>query len=239
MRSVRLTAAACVLFVAQPLFAQGWAEYRNLEDRFSVSAPDTPPTIEKIQWKSEYDSVFPGNVYRWQVGDNRYSVTVVDYSDSEAIFTANNHSDDFQGTAYWQIDILGSIAYAATQYRQRPGVKVTFDAFHYINLITGHELQITNPDESRTFAAFYLHENRLYIFDATVAKGQPPPLIFNQSPVFLDAEGKSVRYRTYYYNRLPERRLGPGRPGAGGDGGLGVTGGGAPAQGGTAPAGPR
>ena len=98
MRSMRLVAGACVLFVAQPLFAQEWAEYRNLEDRFAVSAPGTP-TSEKIQWKSEYDSIFPATVHRWQVGANRYSVTVVDYSDSEAIYTANHHSDDFAGHA--------------------------------------------------------------------------------------------------------------------------------------------
>jgi hypothetical protein len=225
MRSVRLfaVAAACVLFTAHPLFAQGWTEYTNREDRFTVAVPEGMPTIEKIQWKSEYDSMFPGNVYTWRVGPNKYSVTVVDYSDSEAKFTANNHSDDFQGTAYWQIDILGSIQYAATKYRMKPGVKVTFDAFHYINLVTGHELQMTNPDASRTYVGIYLHENRLYIFDATVAKGTPPPLIFQQTPAFLDADGKNVRYRTYYYDKLPETKLGPGRPGAGGTGGVGTT----------------
>jgi hypothetical protein len=211
-----------------PLFAQDWAEYRNLEDRFAVSAPGAP-TSEKIQWKSEYDSTFPGTVYRWQVGANRYSVTAIDYSDSEALYRANHHSDDFQAAAYWQIDVLGSIAYAATQYRQRPGVKVTFDAFHYVNLVTGHELQLTNPDQSRTFAAIYLHENRLYIFDATVAKGMPPPLIFQQSMEFLDAEGKSIRYRTFYFNRLPEPRLG----------GRGGRAGGGPGPAGAAPPSPR
>jgi hypothetical protein len=221
MRATRLVAGACVLFLAQPLFAQEWAEYRNLEDRFAVSAPGAPKS-EKIQWKSEYDSVFPATVYRWQVGANRYSVTVVDYSDSEAIYRANHHSDDFQQAAYWQIDILGSIAYAATQFRQKPGVKVTFDAFHYVNLVTGHELQLTNPDQSRTFAAIYLHENRLYIFEATVAKGMPPPLIFNQSMEFLDAEGKSIRYRTYYFNKLPEARLGRGGGPRGGGPGAGA-----------------
>ena len=234
MRSYRLVAAACMLFMAPPLFAQDWTEYRNLDDRFAVSAPSTMPTVEKIKWKSEYDSIFPGTVYKWQAGANRYSVTVVDYSDSEAIFNANNHSDDFQGTAYWQIDILGSIAYASTQYRQKPGVKVTFDAFHYVNLITGHELQLTNPDASKTYVALYLHENRLYIFDATVAKGQPPPLIFNQSMEFLDEAGKTVRYRTYYYDKLPEAKLGRGRPGAGGGPAQGV-GGGRGNQGGPAP----
>ena len=154
-------------------------------------------------------------MYRWQQGPNRYTVTVVDYSDSEAIYAANQHSQDFQLPMYWQIDILGSVQYAATQYRQKPGVKVTFDAFHYINLVTGHELQLTNPDQSRTYVGLYLHENRLYIFDATVAKGMPPPLIFQQSPEFLDADGNSIRYRTYYFNRVPEARLGRGGRGGG------------------------
>src|SRR4029453_2094213 len=132
MRSVRMLAAACMLAMAQPLFAQGWTEYKSLEDRFGVSAPGEPQ-VEKIKWKSEYDSIFPGTTYRGQPGPNRYSVTVIDYSDSEAIYYANHHSDDFQQAAYWQIDILGSIQFAATtQYRQKPGVRVTFDAFHYI-----------------------------------------------------------------------------------------------------------
>lgn len=221
MRPVRFVAAACVLLVTQPLVAQEWTEYKNLEDRFGVSAPGEPQ-IEKIKWKSEYDSTFPGTVYKWQQGPNRYSVTVVDYSESEAIYNANHHSDDFQLAAYWQIDILGSIQYAATQYRQKPGVKVTFDAFHYINLVTGHQLQLTNPDQSRSYIGIYLHENRLYIFDATVAKAMAPPLIFQQSPEFLDGDGKSIRYRTYYFDKLPEPKLsgrggrGQGAPGVAG-----------------------
>lgn len=212
MRLVRVGAAACVLSVAHPVFAQEWIEYKNLQDRFAISAPGEPKA-EAIKWRSEYDSILPGMVYRWQDGPNRYSVTMIDYSDSEAIYTANHHSDDFSAPAYWQIDILGSIQYAATQYRMRPGVKVTFDNFHYINLVTGHQLTLVNPDQSRTYVAIYLHENRLYILDATVTKGSPAPIIFQQSLEFLDAEGKSVRYRTYYFDRLPEPKLG--RRGAG------------------------
>ena len=147
-------------------------------------------------------------------------------------------SVDFQAAAYWQIDILGSIQYAATKYRMRPGVKVNFDAFHYINLVTGHQLQLVNPDQTKTYVAIYLHENRLYILDATVAKNAPAPIIFQQSLEFLDAEGKAIRYRTYYYDRLPEPKIGrrnvdPGTPVQGGPGGApaGAPGGGAPAQG--------
>ena len=214
MRAMKIVVAAYVLFIGAPVFAQEWNRYQNLDDHFAVTAPGQP-TIEKIKWKSEYDSMFPAAVYRWQQGPNRYAVTVVDYSDSEAIYFANPHSVDFQDAFYWQIDILGSIQYAATQYRQKTGVKVTFDAFHYINLITGHQLQVTNPDQSRTYVGIYLHENRLYIFDATVAKGMPPPLIFQQSPEILDANGNAIRYRTYYFNRLPEPRQGGGRGGRG------------------------
>src|SRR5499427_727001 len=227
MSAMKIVAAVCALLIAEPLFAQEWYRYQNLEDHFAVTAPGEP-AIEKTKWKSEYGSMFPETIYRWEQGANRYTVTVVDYSDSEAIYTANRHSAAFQLSVYWQIDILGSIQYAATQYRQKPGVKVTFDAFHYVNLVTGHELELTNPDQSRTYVGIYLHENRLYIFDATVAKGMPPPLIFQQSPEFLDAEGKSIRYRTYYFDRLPEPRLG-GR-GGGGRGTAGPEG--APAGGG-------
>jgi hypothetical protein len=239
MKAMRIVVAACMLLPGAPLFAQEWMRYQNLDDRFAVTAPGQP-AIEKTKWKSEYSSMFPEAIYRWQQGANRYSVTVVDYSDSEAIYTANPHSQDFQAPMYWQIDILGSIQYAATQYRQRPSVKVTFDAFHYINLVTGHELQLTNPDQSRTYVGIYLHENRLYIFDATVAKGMPPPLIFQQSPEFLDADGNSIRYRSYYFNPVPEPRLGGrGARGAGAPGGTGpqgaAPGGGGPVQRGRPP----
>ena len=241
--NVRFVVAACVLLLARPVFAQGeWDQYKNLESRFTVSAPGEP-TVEMAKWKSEYDSQFPETIYRWKDGPNRYSVSVIDYSDSEAVFVANHHSADFAAPAYWQIDILGSIQYAATQYRMKPGVKVIFDAFHYVNLITGHELQLINPDQSRTFVGIYLHENRLYIFDATVAKGMPAPLIFTQSMEFLDADGKSVRYRTYYFDKVPDPKLGrrgagadPGAPGgAGGGGPVAPRGGGPPA----APAAPQ
>jgi hypothetical protein len=242
MGTFRLVAVACVLLMARPVFAQKeWIEYKNQQDHFAINAPGEP-AAEKTTWTSEYDSKFPEVIYRWQDGPNRYSVSVVDYSDSEAIYTANHHSDDFSAPAYWQIDILGSIQYAATKlYRMKPGVKITFDNFHYINLVTGHQLTVVNPDMTRTYVAIYLHENRLYILDATVTRNAPAPIIFQQSLEFLDAEGKSVRYRTYYFDRLPEPKLGrrgagqgtqdpgaPPNPGAGQGGGRGGRGGGQP-----------
>ena len=56
---------------------------------------------------------------------------------------------------------------------------------------------------SRSYVAIYLHENRLYVLDATVTKGQPPPLIFQQSFAMLGPDGNTVRYQSLYYNRFP------------------------------------
>ena len=95
-------------------------------------------------------------------------------------------------------------SYAAAKYRQKPGVKVTYDAFHYIEFVPGLELQLTNPDQSRSYVGIYLHENRLYILDATAPNNEAPPIIFQQSFGFLDAAGNPVRYRPFYVNRLPE-----------------------------------
>jgi hypothetical protein len=214
MRRIAVTIALCGYFLAQPAFAQEWTEYVNKEDFFSLPAPGQP-TVETITWDSEYDAKYPARVYKWAQGPNRYSVTVVDYSDAEKIHAAIDHVAYVGGVGYWVIDIAASVAQAARMYRERPGVKVTYDAFHYINLITGHMLQLTNPDASRTYVTIYLHENRLYVSEATVAKGQPPPLIFQQSIAILGVDGNPVRYKTLYYNRFPERKLG-GRGGGGG-----------------------
>ena len=217
MRVIRWTAALCVLLLAQPAFAQEWTEYQNKVDRFSVPAPGQP-TTETITWESEYGGTFPGRAYKWQQGANRYSISVIDFSDAEKIHAALKHEAYVGGVGYWVIDIAAAPAHAARKYREKPGVKVTYDAFHYVNLITGHAMQVTNPDGSRSYVAIYLHENRLYVLDATVAKGQPPPLIFQQSFGMLDAEGNTVRYRELYYNKFPERQLG-GRGGGGAQGG--------------------
>jgi hypothetical protein len=206
MRLTSLIAAQCVLFLAQPVVAQEWTEYENRVDRFMVPAPGAPK-VDAITWDSEYGAKFPGRVYRWEQGPNRYSVTVVDYSDAERIHSQLNHVAYQGGPGYWTIDIMASIDYAAARYRQKPGVTVTYDAWHYIERVTGHELQLTNRDGTRSYVGIYLHDNRLYILDATAPESVAPPIIFQQSFGFLDANGKPVQYKEFYFNRLPPARL--------------------------------
>ena len=222
MRLLKPIAAALMLCVSGPSFAQDaqeWITYESGPDRFSVNFP-AQPKIEDITWPSEYGAVFPGRVYTQTEGPSRYSVTVIDYTDAERLHSLRSKPESFQDPIYWQIDIQASIQYAATKVRQRPGVKVTYDAWHYIDLVEGHQLQLTNADQTKTFVAIYLHENRLYILEATVPPRAAPPGLFQQSLSFLDAEGKRVRYPAIYSNRLPPRTLG-GRGGRGGQGGGG------------------
>ena len=66
----------------------------------------------------------------------------------------------------------------------------------HIEMVEGHQLQITHEDGSRTYAGIYLYEDtgRLYILEANAPKGAMPQGLFQQSLNFLDEDGKRVRY---------------------------------------------
>jgi hypothetical protein len=206
MRIASSVVALFIIAASAPAPAQEWATFESRTDRFSVNFPGQPKTQETV-WPSEYGATFPGRVYSVENGPNRFSVTVIDYTDAERIHAELNKTDaeTLQQGVYWQVDIQASIAYAATKFRQREGVKVTYDAWHSIDLVEGHQLQLTNADQSRTFVGIYLHENRLYILEATVPPRAPAPGLFQQSLSFLDGKGERVRYREIYSNRLPPR----------------------------------
>jgi hypothetical protein len=211
MRRRRVLFLLAALLVAVPSAAQQWTTYANKLDRFEVNFPGQP-TVADMTWPSEYGAVFPGRVYSYEANGARYSVTVIDYTNAEKVHAARtNRTEADSGAMYWQIDVQASIDYAASKFRQRPGAKVTYDAWHYIDLISGHQLQLTNADQSRTFAAIYLHESRLYIIEATVPAKAPQPGLFQQSLSLLDEAGNRVRYNSIYFNRLPPIRGAGGR----------------------------
>jgi hypothetical protein len=224
MPLIRLMLVAFVLSAPSAAMAQEWTDFMSTVDRFSITFPGQP-SVQEIKWPSEYGAVFPGRVYSVKAGVGSYSVTVVDYRESEKLHAAIPKAESFTDPRYWQIDIQASIQYAATKYRMRPGSKVTYDAWHYIDLVEGHQLQLSNQDNTRTFVAIYLHENRLYIVEATVPQGYPPPGLFQQNLSFLDEKGGRVRYNEIYSNRLPPLPARGGGAGRGGAGGGGRTGG--------------
>jgi len=206
MHLAKLILAASALLLSSPSIGQGWIEYVSIADRFTMYVPGEPD-VRDISYASEYGVVFPARMYSYEDGPSRYSVTVVDYADSEGIHSErSNKTSADDGSLYWAVDVLGSIGYAAWNIRKRGG-EVTHDAWHYIQRVEGHQLQVTNADRSRTYAGIYLHETRLYILEATVPPGSPPPIIFQQSLSLLDDEGNTFNYE---YIHSPRLRIGGG-----------------------------
>jgi hypothetical protein len=227
MRRIQVVITA--LFLCFPVLASAqteWMEFSSAEDKFSIVFPGKP-TVQSITWPSEYGATFPGRVYTVQQGPSRYTVTVIDYRDAEAIHAKIDKAPSFDDPRYWQMDILASVQYAATKlYRTKPGAKVTYDAWHYIDLIEGHQLQLTNADNTKTYVSIYLHENRLYIVDATVPANAPAQGIFQQNLGFQDEKGGRVRYNDIYSNRVPPITIRRNQPGAAGGNAPGGRGGG-------------
>jgi hypothetical protein len=213
-----------IILCATPASAQSWEEFASRDDRFTINVAGQPQ-VREITWPTEYGMEMSGRVYSFARGAERYSLTAIDYRDAERKYYEKPREASFRQAEYWQIDILGSIQYAATKlFRQRPGARVTYDAWHYIDLVEGHQLHLTNADGTRTIAGVYLHENMLYILDATVPAKSPEPALFINSLGFLDADGGRVRYQDIYSNKLPPETRparGGGRGGAGGGGGRG------------------
>jgi hypothetical protein len=83
---------------------------------------------------------------------------------------------------------------------ERPGVRATHLMWNFMDLVAGQQVQLTNPDKSRTFASVYVHHNKLLIMEGTVPDGLPEPGLFQQSLGWLDEEGRGIRYQFVYYS---------------------------------------
>jgi len=151
-------------------------------------------------------------VYSATEGQNKYSVTVVDYGQVQRILTEKAKScpvgaEPCLGApgdeGHWRADLRGALVFASWKLMQRDA-KLTSFVWNTVDLVEGNQLQLTNnTDKSRTFAGVYLHENKLYIIEGTVPAGYPEPGLFQQSLGWLDENGMGLRYQSYYSNYYP------------------------------------
>lgn len=248
MRLSPLMSAALVLCMSGPAFAQEWVEYANKQDGFKANFPGEPKVTETT-WKSEYGYILPARVYSAVRGRERYSMTVVDYNGIEqqgmerskkcpsGAETCQGQTAgallNVIGPGYSKQDIRGALLYATFQFIQRDA-KMTSLIWNFTDLVEGHLVQLTNnADQSRTFAAIHMHENKLYIAEGTVPKGYPEPGLFQQSLGWVDKDGNGIRYQGVYSNEFHGLRIYEPPPiGRGGRaGGAGAAGAGGPAGG--------
>jgi hypothetical protein len=206
MRLVRLILLTGALALAAPVLAQDWIDFVSREDHFSINFPGQP-AVENITWITEEDQEVPARRYTAMRGGAKYSVTVADYRPVESVVTHR-----------------GSWVHAAHVIRQREGGKITFDNYAQIDRIEGHQIQITKDDGSRYFAGIHYHDKRLFIAEAWVPQGAPPPAAFQVAMSILDDNGEEVRYNLDYDGS--RTRAGGGGQAPAGGGGRGGRGGG-------------
>ena len=231
MRLSPVIPAAIILSIAASAFAQEYVEFKSPQDRFSIVFP-AQPKVTETTYKSEFGSVLPQRIYSVDSGQSHFSVRVVDYNNIQAIATEKAKScpagaetckgglapGSSTGAGYWKPDIEGAEIHATWELVQRDA-KVVYLGWTNMNLVEGHMVNlVSNKDKSRTSAAVYMHENKLYVIEGTVPAGYPVPDFFQQSVGWLDENGNDIRYLTIYHNGFakPEiaRRGGP-APGQG------------------------
>ena len=208
MRVIPVIAVVLSLFVSCPSFAQGWINYSNQEDFFTVNFPGEPEVAD-ISYDTEYFITLPGRVYSHEDSGSRYSVTVIDYTDAaqrhtELVDSCRARGGDGDSCANrLATDLQGAIIYASWHFLKRDDADLTHFVYTQADRVAGHALQFDNADGSRTYVAIHMHEDRLYILDGTVSANSVPPSLFQQSMGFLDAEGNSIRYDSAYSNGYP------------------------------------
>jgi hypothetical protein len=190
--------------------AQEWELYVSTRDGFKVDFPGQPKVTETT-WTSQLDYILPARLYIADRGREHYSLTVVDYSgiEQQGIERSKTCPPGNQqcrenaglviGPGYWRQDERGAIVYATFKLLQRDA-KLTGLAWEWQDLVEGHLIQLTNADQSRTFAYVAMHEHKLYILEGTVPKGYPEPGLFQQSLGWVDKDGNGIRYQTVYSN---------------------------------------
>ena len=199
MRSI---AVLLLMLTCAPASAQEWVQYASKADLFAVNFPNEPKVAD-ISYTTEFGIKLPAHVYTSEQGQSRYSLTAVDYADTEKIHTARaaeckakgGEGDACQND--WRGDVQGSMIFAASKFIKRDA-KVNFFGWAVVDQIEGLRVQLTNTDGSRTFGEIHRHGTRLYVLEATVPKGAPAPGLFQQSLMFIDEEGKPIRYRSIY-----------------------------------------
>ena len=202
MRRIYAATATLVVLLCQPSFAQEWIQYASKADLFGVNFP-SEPRVQDVAYATEFGITLPAHVYSADQGPSRYSVTAVDLKDAEKIHTERVAQCKAKGgegdacTNDWRADVQGSMIFASWKFMQR-NAKVTYFGWSVVDQVEGLRVQLTNADGSRTFVQINRHGTRLYILEATVPARAPAPGLFQQSLMFIDEEGRSIRYRSIY-----------------------------------------
>jgi hypothetical protein len=216
--ALRLISLSICLLASSSVFAQRWEQFESDEDAFRLMAPSGfGSTVEEVDFLTEYEIIVPSRIYSVEDDTGTYTLTVVDYRDAQQLHEERIiATDGAYISVYGEVDVRASMAFAAKKIRDR-AESIEYDAYHYIARVDGHQLQTTNPDGTRAFAAIYLHRSKLYVIEAVVIASSPRGGMFQQSFEFVGHNGNRIWYGAFrdVYKVLPasgETPLPPTRP---------------------------
>lgn len=212
MRFSPLVAAILLLSLSTPASAQEWIEYVSKEDRFTGNFPGQP-RVTQTTYTTRSGAELPTRVYSAEKGKSRYTLTVVDYSQIEKVLTEKAQKcaartegcyggTGFSGVGHWRLDFHGAIMHATSKFLLRDS-KLTQLNWNTNYSVGGHQIHLTNRDGSRTMAAVYMHNQKLYIIEGTAPKGEAEPGLFQQSFGWIDENGGNIRYQSLYHHAFP------------------------------------
>ena len=198
MLALRLISLTTILIFSGSAFAQRWAPYTGEDGEYRIMTPGGQFEVETVDFETEYGIVVPARVHRAEDSHGNYTLTVVDYTDSLALHRERiSELDGIYLDVYGEVDVRGSVSHFARMIRER-AESVEYDNYHYIGRVDGHQLHTTNPDGTRTFAALYLLESKLYAIEAIVNPGAPTGGMFQQSFEFIDENGNMIMFPTFH-----------------------------------------
>jgi hypothetical protein len=176
MRLTPFIPATLALSLTVPAFAQGWEEYTNREDHFTVNFPGEP-TVQTITYKTAKGTSLPGHIYSAKdARGSEYRITVVNYS------TAKGEEMTALDEAAKTLQATGTVKYDNPKEHQ--------------NNMRSHRTSVTLPNGRFLLGeALMDHGDRLFIMEADTPPNVPPPSQFQASLQVLDDTGKAIRYK--------------------------------------------
>jgi hypothetical protein len=187
MRHLSLASAALLVFCGVAAAQTGWHEFTRKDLQFAINFP-APAQATETTWRSPAGTNLPARLFSAVQGPARYSMTVVEFA-----------------ARPWEEN--GAIAHAAAELRKKG--RVRYDEPVDLDGVPGHTLSANTPDGGYMMVSIYQFSHRLYIAEAWVPAGQPPPSQFQQSVVVMNPDGSRVNLRP---PRNPNAPPDPNRP---------------------------
>lgn len=145
--------------------------YINREYRFAVIFP-AEPMARDVAYTTSSGASIPARQFHLEQGSDQLTLTVVVFASGPAVDIA-------------------AVDHAADRLRQRGEVRFQF-AEDYDPGLPGRQLNIFQSDGRQLRASVYMWDHRLYITEANAAPGSSAALQFEQSIMFLDADGNEL-----------------------------------------------